>query len=926
MIKSNFLATLAKVVCGAALLCGTGKALAQNTNAYDVAASYGTLSGNNGFGFGAWVVSTPGGGSYIANDGGAHPKAWVIWNGTANQVSTAKRPFNNPLPVGAAFSFDFRLANLDSTRQTNAVLLQDSSGNTLFSFYHLGGDNANGWYTDASGTGVATNFTYNYGNYSHLKFILNSSTTYTFTNETTGASFSGTLSGASISQVTFYRGNGDAPNPGNGQDFRFDSLLITSAAGTPPAFAIQPANAWAFAGGSVSLGAIASSSQPINFQWYFTNSPIPGATGTNLVLANVGFTNAGNYFAIASNSLGSATSSIVTVTILPGGFTNAYDVSASYSSFTGNQGFGFGAWTLSTVGGGSYINGNPNLFAIWNNTTDAASTATRPFNAALPVGGTFLVQMQVNSLATGNTNELRLQDAGGNVVFSFFHLGGDDADGWYTDANGTGVATGFPFDFSLVDTYAFTLNSSTTYTFYNLTRGTKFSGTLSGAPITQVTFARGNGSTPPPNGQDFKFTALTIMSPSGNPPQFTLQPQYNGGLVGSTITVPATATSSIGTPTYQWYFGNSPVSGATNDTLSIMNASLANSGPYRVVAANQFGYSTSAVAVVTVFVENSRLLAYESFDYAGDPTAIDGITQVGGTGWNGAWTNITGSGNFIVTGSLIVDTNAPSGYDSLSRSNSYYNYGSSRAGRFLDVSTNSALAARGYLDAAGNIGAVGKTLYVSFMMQPDITAKFYEFEFHRSDLNDPGRIAGVGNDTGGTNVFFRRPAGGFVDLGLGDSFEDPEYGNHAVDFYVVRIDFQPGDADNVLVYRNPNSLTEPLVPTAAITNAGNMSFNGISFGAFNNYVAIDEVRLGATWSDVLGLPGTITMMTPAKQGANWVVQFAGNPAFTYRVLRATTLTGPWTELGTATPLENGVGTYTDTAPPPSQAFYRVVTP
>jgi len=544
----------------------------------------------------------------------------------------------------------------------------------------------------------------------------------------------------------------------------------------------------------------------------------------------------------------------------------------------------------------------------------------------LPVGGTFLVQMQNNTLVDGHTNELRLQDAGGNTVFSFFHLGGDTTDGWYTDASGTGIAAGFQFDQTQVDSYAFTLSSATTYTFYNLTRGVGFSGTLSGAPISQVTFARANGSTPPPNGEDFKFTALTIVSPATNPPQFTLQPQYNGGLVGSTITLAGTATSSSGSLTYQWYFGNTLLAGATNATLPIANATLANSGAYRLVAANSFGTSTSSVAVVTVYVEDSRLLAYEPFAYQGDPTAIDDVSQNGGLGWFGAWTNIAGAANFVTPSLLLADTNAPAGFDSRSQSNSYYNFGSSRVGRWLDVSTNSAFAARGYLDAAGNIGAAGKTLYVSFLMQPDLTAKFYEFEFHRANLNDPGRIAGVGNDTGGTNVFFRRPAGGFVDLGLGDSFEDPTYGNHAVDFYVVRIDFQPGDADNVLVYRNPTSLTEPALATAAITNVGNMSFNGLSLGAFANYLAIDEIRLGATWSDVLGLPGTISVMTPAKQGANWVVQFAGNPSFTYRVQRATTVTGPWTDLGTATPSESGIGTYTDTAPPATQAFYRVVTP
>jgi hypothetical protein len=926
MRTANYLRKIVLVACLTAAPFGVGQAWAQNTNAYDVAANYSTFSGNNGFGFGPWVVNTPGGGSYIANDAGSHPKSFGLWNNTANQASTANRTFNTPLAPGSVFSCDFRLANLDSARQTNGFMLQDASGNVVFSFYHLGGDNNDGWYLDAAGYGVATGFSYNFNNFTHLRFLLTSSTTYTFTNDTTGSSFSGTVSGEPITQVTFFRGNGEPPAPGNGQDFKFDTLMITSPAGTPPAFASQPANSMGFVGGTVTLGAVALSSEPISYQWYFSNAPIASATATNLVFSNLSFTNAGSYFLVASNTLGIATSTAVVVTVLPAGFTNAYDLAANYSSFSGNQGFGFGAWVLNTAGGGSYINGNPNLFAIWNNTIDGISTATRPFNAALPVNGTFLVQLQMNTLDNGNTNELRLQDADGNVLFSFFHLGGDENDGWYTDASGTGIATGFPFDYQQVDSYAFTLTSPTSYTFYNLTRGASFSGTLSGAPITQVTFARGNGFNSPSSGQDLKFNQLTIVSPTGNPPQFTLHPQYNGGLVGGALTLTGLATSSVGSPTYQWYSGNTAIAGATNSTLSLSNLTLAHSGAYQLVAANAFGSSTSTVAVVTVFVEASRLLAQESFEYAGDPTPIDNASQDGGLGWSGAWSVITGTGNFVIGGSLLADTNAPAGYDSLSRSNSYYNYGSSRAGRFLDVSTNSAFAARGYLDAAGFIGAAGKTIYVSFLMQPDVTTLFYEFEFHRANLNDPGRIAGIGNDTGSTNVFFRRPAGGFVDLGLGDSFEDPSYGNHAVNLYVVRIDFQPGDSDNVLIYRNPTSLTEPVAPTVAITNVGNMSFNGFSLGAFGNYLAIDEIRVGATWADAVGLPGAINMVSPSKQGANWIVQFAGNPAFTYRVQRATDLMGPWTDLGTATPAESGLGTFYDTNPPTTQAFYRVVTP
>jgi hypothetical protein len=142
----------------------------------------------------------------------------------------------------------------------------------------------------------------------------------------------------------------------------------------------------------------------------------------------------------------------------------------------------------------------------------------------------------------------------------------------------------------------------------------------------------------------------------------------------------------------------------------------------------------------------------------------------------------------------------------------------------------------------------------------------------------------------------------------------------------LRIDYQPGHTDNVTIYRNPTSVTEPATPSLALTNAGNMSFNGISLGAYGNYLAVDEIRVGATWADALGLAGSNNMLQVVKQGANWVIQFAGNPSFTYRVQRAPSVTGPWTDIGTATPLESGVGSVSDSSPLSGQAFYRTVTP
>jgi hypothetical protein len=207
-------------------------AAAQTTNAYDVAtdvvyASSFASGQNGGFGFGAWTISISGSGGAFIQNNGPSGKSFDLWNQSVNSRTIAVRPFNSPLTVGQAFSFQRRINNLAGSPNTNAVMLQDASGNTLFSFWHVGGDNNDGHYADAStASGTATGFAYNYQQFNSYSFKLTSPTTYLFRNLTTGASLTGTISG-SIAQVTFFRGNG-ATTSGGGQDFQFDLLQIVS--------------------------------------------------------------------------------------------------------------------------------------------------------------------------------------------------------------------------------------------------------------------------------------------------------------------------------------------------------------------------------------------------------------------------------------------------------------------------------------------------------------------------------------------------------------------------------------------------------------------------------------------------------------------------------------------------------------------------
>jgi hypothetical protein len=270
-----------RVLLGAATLAGSllasGPARAQTTNAFDQASDpayaglgapngLGTGGENGGFGFGPWTFTLTGsGGSFIQNNGPSG-FSFDLWNTSANSGTVAVRPFNTPLSAGQSFTVSIRLNSLDNGNTTNRFALEDASGNILFSYWHVGFEaNANnGSYSDATtAQGVAANFQYAYTSFVTYKFTLTSATNYTFTDLATGASFTGLIANTPIAKAAFIRRNGNT-TPGNGQDYQFDQLQITSAA--PPTFQnLSPAaNAFSVASNSTVSLSVASGGVPLN--------------------------------------------------------------------------------------------------------------------------------------------------------------------------------------------------------------------------------------------------------------------------------------------------------------------------------------------------------------------------------------------------------------------------------------------------------------------------------------------------------------------------------------------------------------------------------------------------------------------------------------------------------------------------------------
>ncbi|MCW1887639.1 immunoglobulin domain-containing protein [Luteolibacter flavescens] len=351
-----------------------------------------------------------------------------------------------------------------------------------------------------------------------------------------------------------------------------------------------------------------------------------------------------------------------------------------------------------------------------------------------------------------------------------------------------------------------------------------------------------------------------VTIPVASAPTFASQPQASvTAFTGGTVTLTAAANGHPA-PTYQWYRGATLLTGQTGTSLTLNNVQAGDAGAYHAVATNSQGTATSSNATVVVQTTPATLLAYEGFDYSVGVANMNG--KNGGVGWGAPWTAVDGGGGNPQTGNLVAGTNAPNGYDAQSLSNSSFIPNAKRDGRVLDTTPGGRFGTAGYIDGNGNIGADGKTLYLSFLQQPDGTSLFYEFEFHRGNLGDPGRIAGIGNDTAGAVVNLRTPQNSPTLIGPGST---------GVNFYVVRIDYKAGNQDEIRIYQNPVSATEPGVPTVLKTNGGDLSFNGLSMAAFVNgrTVKHDEIRIGQNWSDVVS--GT------SRRNLTWVGNGTTNP-------------------------------------------------
>lgn len=85
---------------------------------------------------------------------------------------------------------------------------------------------------------------------------------------------------------------------------------VVEAQTNDPTITMQPVGGSAAVGETFALSVSAGGTVPIAYQWYFNNATISAATNSTLLLTNLATGDAGNYFAVVTNNVGTSTSSV----------------------------------------------------------------------------------------------------------------------------------------------------------------------------------------------------------------------------------------------------------------------------------------------------------------------------------------------------------------------------------------------------------------------------------------------------------------------------------------------------------------------------------------------------------------------------------------------------------------------------------------
>ena len=320
----------------------------------------------------------------------------------------------------------------------------------------------------------------------------------------------------------------------------------------PPVISSPPLSQQAQVGASVALFVGASGSPPLNYQWLLNGTSIDGATNTSLVLPVAQPLNSGDYQVIVGNQVGFAESPIAVVSVTAAGSMNeSADFFSNRISIDPLVGPVFGNNINATLQPGEPLpDGKPGGKSIW-------------YTWHASFDGVISLTTQGSSFDT-----LLAVYTGSNITELTPVAADDDSGGYFTSLVTFNCVAGADYQ---IDVDGF--------------RG------ASGQVVLGL-----------PSGTGYRV----LNAASGDAvPLITQQATNQVVPSGATVTLRVAATSP--TPvTYQWFFQNAPIAGATSSPLVLNDFVSGEVGAYYAMVANSIGSALSAVANVQIVAANNK--------------------------------------------------------------------------------------------------------------------------------------------------------------------------------------------------------------------------------------------------------------------------------------------------------------------------------
>ena len=457
------------------------------------------------------------------------------------------------------------------------------------------------------------------------------------------------------------------------------SVLVSNAVGTatstaaaltvvlPPAIATSPLPQTQAVGSTATFSVTATGSTPLNYFWLKNGAAIAngtkysGVNSSNLTVATLATTDAGNYSVTITNLAGSVTSSVAALTVVSSPTittppANVSVIAGGNASFTvtaagsaplvyqwlkggtpladgGNiSGSATATLNLSAVSAGDAASYSVTVSNSLGGVISPAATLTvaiPPAITASPVNATILAGSNVTFTVTASgTAPLAYQWLKNNVKISGATSAtlalvnvtlADAANYSVTVTNAVGSATSAAATLTVLAPPAITSQPANT----TVTQGntTTFTVTASGTAPLNFQWLKNGAPISGASSNVLTLTAVTTNDATGYsvvitnivgnvtsssatltvlvPPTIVTQPTSVTAVAGSNVSFTVAAGGS-GTLTYQWLKNGVNISGATSATLTLANVSATNAANYSVVVGNTASSVTSSTATLTV--------------------------------------------------------------------------------------------------------------------------------------------------------------------------------------------------------------------------------------------------------------------------------------------------------------------------------------